>query len=309
MDLDIFSQTSIPLSDKSSKSTAGQQSLQDLFEFSLFSLPGLYQCTLHHMDFELTEHNFIARARLALTCPQMTAHTSFSSFSEYSLTYFGIITIFHQHIQAKVKIPAFRSYSPTGPSEFISLNQFMFIAKVASAAVKAVISGTSEDQLELIKNAIKPLAGYKNNPTIIDYIFLQLKVGCFRKISPPSLPEYVCAQVLKGNCVLRDDAKEYLESYLVLMRENRGETLIPTEYYSALLRSDKNLSWEVRTKFSEEERKSKKIGRILRILPMIMGNINYVDGGLAYEELRKQINQHIESFEESIDKFNDCLII
>jgi hypothetical protein len=308
MDLETLCQSNSSLADRSSKSTAVQQ-LQDLLDFSLSHIPGVYKCTPDQMRFEITEGNYIARAQLALLHPHLSSRVSFQAFSEFSISYYCSVDICYSDLRAAIKIPCFRSYNPTGTTEYLSYPQFIFIIKLASALIKAAISGAAEAEIELIRTAIKKLPSYSSNQLMADYIFLQVKAACYRKISPPSLPEFIIAQALKGNCQLRDDTKEYLESYLMYIKGEISETIVPVEYYTAVIRSEKKMPWEAKSKFAEMESKAVRSGRQLKCLPRIMLDMEYVEVGEDYTNLQMEINKSTSEFEASIERFNECVLM
>lgn len=308
-DIETFCQsTSVNQTERSSKST-DQTQVKELLDFSLNIIPGLYRCTADEMFFEIIEGNTISRAYLSFNNPTLSYKIISSPFSEYSLNYYCSIHIFHQDCQTIIKIPAHRSYNPTGTVEYVTHSQFIFGLKIAAALVKAAISGASESELSYLKNCIVPLQSYSDNKIMIYYMFIQVKAACYRKIIPPSFPEYLSIQIMKGTIVLREDAKEYLENYLMFSKGEAFETKLPSQYYSGILKNDKRLSWESRIKYVELENKANKPGRVLRLLPQMAENMQYTEIGMDYKDMNKEISKLVNDFESSIEKLYECNIM
>lgn len=308
MDLDTFCQSSVFLSDRLSMSTS-MMNIEEVFDLSLNKVHGVYKCTEEKILFEISDKNHIARAQLLFLNPILIYKVIMIPFEEFSLSYYCSINIYHENIQSIVKIPALRTYNPTGVLEFLSYQQFWFLLKITSAAIKAVVSGTSEKELSYLKNSIKNLPSYMNNNVMIDYMFVQVKTACFRKIIPPTYPEYVIAQIMKGAYFPREDTKEYLEVYLMFIKGETQEIQVPSEFYMSVLKNDKKISWEIKDKFSEKLSKSSKIGRMLKHLPWFVESFEYVEIGCKYEDLYSEIRKNGVDFEQSVGKLYECLLM
>lgn len=308
MDLDTFCQSSVFLSDRLSKSTS-MSNIQEMFDLSLNKVHGVYKCTEEKMLFGISDKNHIARAELLFVNPNLSYKVIMIPFQEFSLSYYCSINIYHENIQSIIKIPALRTYNPTGVLEFLSYNEFWFLLKITSAAIKAVISGTSEKELGYLKNSIKTLPSYMNNNVMIDYMFIQVKTACFRKIIPPTYPEYIITQIMKGVYLPREDTKEYLEVYLMFIKGETHKTQIPYEFYMSVLKNDKKISWELKEKFTEKLSESNKNSRMLKHLPWLVESLEYVDVGCKYEDLYNEIRKNGADFEESVEKIYECLLM
>ena len=311
MDFDAFYLSSYYTSDRSSKSTTDQYQIQELLDFSLNKISGVYKCTPEKMLFEMIEGNIIARAQLQFSHPPLNYKVTMSSFSELSLSYFCCIYIYHQNDnQTTIKIPAFRSYNPAGVIPFVTHSQFLFTLKLTSALVKAAISGVPESELLYLKNCILQFHSYKSNKLMIDYMYIQVKVACYRKASPPTYPEYICAQIMKGTHLPREDTKEYLEGYLQFIKGETNETKLPLEYYSSILRIEKKLSWDLKVAYTELEVKATKNTRMLRLLPLIVDSLAYIETGTNYQEMKTEIDKLYQEFNDSVENIkNECILM
>lgn len=311
MDLETFYQSSHFHSDhySKSKSTSDNFQAQELMDLTLNKIPGVYKCTAEKMLFEMTEKNYIARTQLFFVNPQLNFKVTTSPFQEFSLSYYCCISIFHADLQTTIKVPALRSYNPTGPLEYISHSQYLFILKITSAIVKAAVSGASEIDLNYIKNCISIFPSYVSNNIMLNYMFVQVKTACYRKITPPTYPEYIFAQIMKSSYIPREDTKEYLEVYLMFIKGEVTETKLPIEYFSSILRSDKKISWDLKVKFSEHESKGTKNGRILKLMPLLLEDFEYTEIGIGIDELNNEIGKLAMEFEESVEKFNECILM
>lgn len=309
MDLETQYQSSFNPTDRSCKSLSGSQQLQELFDFSLNIIPGLYKCSPESLTFELIEENFIARAQVSLINPQLHYKVSISPFQEFLISYYCSISFNHSDCVTSVKLPYYRSYNPAGSFEYLTQPSFLFLAKFSSVLVKAAISGACLEELKYLKNSIKLLPSYKANKTIIDYFYIQVIQACYLKTSPPSYPEYISAQIIKGALMPRPDTKEYLEQYLMFIKAEISEMKTPAAYFSAIVKFEKNLPWETRNKFLEEEGKASKGSKILKYLPLLLEELDYVEVGMPYQELNEEIIKLADEFEKSIDKFNECIFM
>jgi hypothetical protein len=309
MDLETQYQSSFNPTDRSSKSLSSNQQLQELFDFSLNIIPGLYKCLPETLSFEICEENMIARAEVSLTNPHLHYKVSISQFQEFSISYYCTISFNHSDCVTSVKLPYFRSYNPSGNFEYLTQSNFLFLAKFASVLCKSAISGACQEDLKYLKNSIKQLPSYKNNKTMIDYFYVQVIQACYLKVSPPSFPEYICGQIMKGGLMPRPDTKEYLEQYLMFIKGEVSELKVPAAYFSALLKFEKNLSWEVKNRFIEEEGKANKTSKILKNLPLLLEELDYVEIGMPYQDLNDEIMKLADEFEKSIDRFNECIFM
>lgn len=308
MDLETFYQSSQFPSDRS-RSTSDNIQIQELLDFSLNKIHGVYKCTQEKMLFEMTEKNYIARTQLFFLNPHLNFKVIMMPFQEFSLSYYCSVNICHPNLQSNIKIPALRSYNPTGALEYVSHSQFVFLLRITSAAIKAAISGADESELGYLKNCITSLPSYGANNVMVDYMFIQVKTACFRKIIPPTFPEYIFAQAMKCSYLPREDAKEYLEIYLMFVKGEATETKLPIEYYSSILRTDKRISWDMKVKFTEIESKATKSGRLLKFIPLLLEDLDYSEVGIRYEELYDEINKLGMEFEASVEKFNECILM
>ncbi|OMJ75661.1 hypothetical protein SteCoe_25151 [Stentor coeruleus] len=309
MDLETYYQSSQFHSDRYSKSTSDNLQAQELMNLTLNKIPGVYKCTSEKMQFEMTEKNYIAKAQLFFVNPQLNFKVITTSFQEFSLSYYCCINIFHTDFQTTIKVPGLRSYNPTGPLEYISHSQYIFLLKITSAIIKAAVSGASEAELFYLKNCISIFPSYTSNNIILDYMFIQVKTACYRKITPPTYPEYIFAQIMKGSYIPREDTKEYLEVYLMFIKGEVKETKLPIEYFSSILRSDKKISWDLKVKFSELESKGIKNGRMLRLIPLLLEDLEYIEIGCPIDGLYNEIGKLAMEFEESVEGFNECILM
>lgn len=309
MDFDTFCQSSALQSERSSKSTTDYHQVQELLDFSINKVSGVYNCSPEKMLFEMVEGNIISRAQLLFTSPHLNYKLVLGTFAEFSLSYYCCVYIYHPDHQTIIKVPSYRGYNPTGLIEYMTYPQFVFILKITAAMIKAAISGAAESEFRYLKSCISPLQSYQINKPLVDYMFIQVKTACYRKIMPPSLPEYICAQVIKSSLSLREDSKEYLESFLAFSKGETFEVKLPVEYYSTLLKSEKKLPWELRVAYTELESKALKNGRILKLLPQIVENFAYVETGSNYLEMNEEISKLFADFEGTVEKFNECIVI
>lgn len=309
MDLETYYQSSVNPTERSSRSLSASQQLHELFDFSLNIIPGLYKCTPECLTFELVEENFIARAQISLPNPHLNYKVSLAQFQEFSISFYCSVSFTHSDCVTSVKLPSYRSYNPTGLLEYLTHAQFLFMSKFAAVLVKSALSGALAEDLKLIKNAIKPLPSYKSNKIMLDYFYVQVIQACYAKSPPPSFPEYICAQIMKGGFLPRADTKEYLEYYLMYIKGEISEVKIPAGYFSAMLKYEKNLPWDVKNRFLEEEGKSARGSKMLKNLPLLLEELDYVEVGLGYQELNEEIGKLAEEFEKSIDKFNECIFM
>jgi hypothetical protein len=308
MDSETFYHSSFFPTNYSSRSTTDEYLVKELLDFSLNKISGIYTCSTDEMLFEMTEGNIIALAELEFKGPQLVYKVFFNHFTEYSLSYYCSVHIYHQDRQASIKIPCFRSYNPVGVTEYLTYSQFMFILKITAAATKAAISGALEKDLVYLKNSISPLQSYISNKIIIDYMFVQIKTACYKKISPPSFPEYIFAQVIKNSCILKDDTKDYLESYLMYLKGEISEIKIPVEYYKSITKTDRKLPWDLKVKYLEIETKRIKKVRLLKLLPNVIESMSYIETGTNYNDMNKEIKKISTEFMQSVEDFSKCII-
>ena len=293
-------------SDRSSKSTTDYQQVQTLLDFTINKVSDLYKCTPEKMQFEMIEGNVMARAQLVFTKQHLNYKVVMGTFTEFSLSYYCCIHIYHFDRQTTIKIPAHRSYNPSGLIEYVTYSQFIFTLKIAAAMVKAALSGAAESEISYLKNCIVPLQSYESSKSLVDYMYIQVKTACYRKIMPPSFPEYIFAQVIRGTFHLREDSKEYLESYLSFSKGQITDIKIPIEYFSSVLKNEKRLSWELKGKYSEMESKATTAGRMLKYLPEIVEDIVYIDIGTNYKEMNAEIYKLFNEFDQSVEQFDKC---
>lgn len=309
MDLETYYQSTINPTEKSSRSISARQQLNELFDFSLNIIPGLYKCTPEALCFELVEENFIARAQVSLLGPHLNYKISLAPFQEIGISFYCSVSVTHLDCVTVIKLPSYRSYNPTGTLEYLTYSQFLFLVKYAAVLIKSALSGALAEDLKLIKNAVKLLPSYKSNKIMLDYFYIQVIQACYSKVCPPSLPEYIIAQIMKGGFIPRVDTKEYLEYYLMFIKGEISEIKIPSNYYSTMLKFEKNLSWDLKNRFLEEQSKSSRGSKMLKNLPLLLEELDYVEVGIAYQDLNQEIGKLAEEFEKSIDKFNECIFM
>ena len=214
-------------SDHSSKSTVDYQQVQSLLDFTINKASDIYRYTPEKMEFEMIEGNMMARAQVLFMKLQLNYKIVMGTFNEFSLSYYCCINICYFDRETAIKIQAYRSYNPYGLIEYVIYSLFIFKLKIAAAMVKAALSGAEESETYYLKNCIAPLHSYETSKSLVDYMYIQVKIACYRKIMAPSFPEYISAQVIKGTFHLREDSKEYLESYLAFSKGQITDIKVP----------------------------------------------------------------------------------
>ena len=306
------------LQDKDSRaseisSTTVSASLKRYFDFSQNKIAGLYQTTPRHFILEYCESNAMAYAKFHTSSSQFSSLFSEDPLVDHGIQYCGCIDInFSPSESIRILIPGFRSYDPAGElnRQYVSSRQFILLAKLLSAEIKAAQLGVREKRLEKIQRTIESICEATGSMSMLwNWTHLQVMLACYKRINPPKYFEFIMNKILSEEFSLegRDDCKEYLEKCM------RGGTVkLPIAFYKAILANEKKLSFELRTLYSEivaRENKEEKASVVsLSYLPKMIPNFSSVKEGKSYGKLISDCQRLCKLYEANVHQ-NKCKIM
>ena len=296
-----------------SSTTSLSANLKRLFDFSQSKVSGLYQTTPKHFILEFCEANAIAYAKFHTGSKQFSSQYSEDPVIDCGIQYCGSIDIhFSPSESIQIMIPGFRSYDPAGEigRQYVSSRQFMLLAKLLSAEIKAASIGVREKRLGKIQKTIESICKAPESMSLLwNWTHLQVKLACYKKIQPPRYFEFIMNKVLSEEFSLegRDDCKEYLEKCM-----RRGSVKLPVAFYKAVLANEQKLPFELKILYSEiearENKEEKASAVVLNYLPKMLPNFSSVKEGKTYGKLMSDCDKLCKMYEANVHQ-NKCTIM
>ena len=284
-----------------------------LFDFSQTKIPGLYRVTLKHFILEYCESDAIACTKFHIKSEQFIPKFKEEVIIINGIQYCGYIEIQYPIADIiNIYIPAYRSYDPAGLNgkQYINSRQFMIMLKLFSAEIRAAQLGVRERRIEKIKKNIESVCKIPESMNLLwNWIHIQIKLACYKKLSPPKYFEFIMNKILTEEFSLeeRDDCKEYLEKCM-----RGGNIFLPVAYYKAVLTHEKNLPFDLRVLYSEieskENQEDKASGVVLKYLPKMIPNITCVKEGKNYMKLAADCERLCKLYDANVHQ-NKCKVM
>lgn len=287
--------------------------LKRLFDFTQSKIPGLYKTTGKHFILEYCESSAIAYGKFHISSQQFSSKFTEFALVDNGIQYCGTIKIrFGHHDNVKILVPGFRSYDPAGPigKQYVTSRQFMLLAKLLAAEIKAAQMGVREKRIEKIQKTIESVCSITAGMTSLwNWTHLQVKLACFNKISPPKYYEFILNKVLTEELSLegRDDCKEYLEKCI-----KGGDIKVPNTFYRAVLANEQKLPFDLKILYSEiesRETKEEKANAVVLIhLPKMIPNFTSIKEGKSYMKMSSDCERLGKLYDTNVHQ-NKCKVM
>jgi hypothetical protein len=298
----------------SRKSEASQSSssatLSRLFDFCATQVSGLYKLTSSSLQIEFSENaSSPATLSLSLSHSPLCAELCETRIQHFGIDYAAYIKIIHNTAEEFIiLIPECRGYDPAGAEKpYLAFPQYLFIAKLISAQVRAATVGVTEEGVELIHELmVSHSAFYQSTKEVSEWVKLQVKCACFAKIPAPNYYEMILNKAAVGEFQLenRDHCKEYLESCL-----RGGEIFLPRFYYKKVLENEPKLPFEKKVSFAEVSRRlPSRSCSVLKYLPKAVPQLLQVKQGKSIAQLANDVEKYCVSH-HSVEHLITCNII
>ena len=294
-------------------STSILANLKRLFDFSITKIPGLFRITSNYFYLEYCESDAIAYTKFHTSQVQFTPKFYEQNTKINGIQYCGYISIHHEDADSiNIYIPAYRSYDPAGliGCQYVASKQFMMIIKFMSLGIRSSQLGVKEKRLSKIKKCIESVSQAPSTMTNLwNWTFLQMKLACYKKLSPPKYYEFLINNVLIDEFSLenRDDCKEFLEKCL-----RADEVKVPRAYYKAILANEKKLPFDLKVLYSEiennENKEEKANGVVLSKLPKMVTSLTCVKEGKSYSKLLTDCERFCKIYETNVAQ-NKCKVM
>lgn len=272
--------------------TSSCVTLSRMFDFLSTYIPGLFKITSKHFILDYKEEPRSANITLRTAKASILAELIHTKSRKFGLDYSASIKILHNSGEEfTIFIPECRSYDPAGTTlPYISFPQYIFIAKIIAAEVRAATLGIPEYQIDEIFDSIRRVSQiYLTIKELSEWVHLQIKCACFLRVSSPNYYELLLNKAIidEFDLNLRDHCKEYLENCL-----DGSEIILPKVYYKSVLENEPKLHFDKKVQFAEAIRKvSAKQKAVLYYLPKAVPKMVYVKQGKNYTQIINDIEK------------------
>lgn len=212
--------------------------IDSILTFRLNTIENLYSFDLLTNSFKL-EHqdgDFLARATATLNPLGVRFKVEYSDslFTEYGLSYVGIIRVYHMNGIFNIKLPGEMSYdpaSPPGDSVWVDFYQVSKIVILLGVLIRAALLGATKKFLKRIFVVLKPIISrYYFKEDLFRWMYKQVKFSCIYKKQPVSYAFYL--QNIEKR--YSGTVQNYLAMLEMLKRGDIQEILPPPEYFKGI---------------------------------------------------------------------------
>lgn len=207
---------------------------------SLLSFKENYVANLYNYDptsqlfkFEHRDGEYVAKAnaKLEIETVDFTAEYIEGIFTEYGISYVGVIKIEYTDISFYISIPGELSYDPASEVDdkiWVDSQQVNKLVVFLCILVKAALLGANSKFLRRLYTVTKPIISkYYKKKELFKWIYTQVRNTCLKKKPSPTYAEFLGTR----NLINSENVKSYLSSFNQLKDGHIQEILPPDHYF------------------------------------------------------------------------------
>jgi len=268
--------------------------MSELLKFEEYRVPNLYSydAKRKRFRFNYTDGDYIARTSDDVLGYNEDFNVIFvdEPFVDWGMNFLGYIQVKfndERNSSFKIMLPGERSYDPAGKSgeignECVDADQFNFILAVTAAQVMAATLGARESLIDGIFKATRKIARNYGREMLLEWMYVQVKLICYRKLNPPPYPDFIRQKVMSRVFTIEtgksDHTKEYLERYLSFEngKLNYDQVTPPNQYYQTIINKEEKALEKELGKDKLQELKDRILTRefstgfVLKYLPNLL---------------------------------------
>lgn len=212
--------------------------IESILTFKLNNVENLYSFDTSTNVFKV-EHqdgDFLARATAVLNPLGVRFRVEYvdNLFTEFGISYIGIIKVYHMNGVFSIKVPGELSYdpaSPPGDTLWLDFYQASKIIIFLGVLIRSALLGAPKKFLKRIYTILKPIISrYYLKEDLFRWVYKQVKFSCLYKKQPISYALYL--QTIKKR--YNEHIQNYLSTLEMLKRGDIQEILPPAEYFKGI---------------------------------------------------------------------------